>query len=531
MDALCIDQANKDERDKQILRMRSIFTIATRVLAWVPGTQEALWQQDRSTNGTISITASANQGQNTHNENEIEDILDNPYWSRMWIVQEFALAREVEILTQSEVVNEDKLQALLQNAVTRNDKRNSGRASKIMEIRSRCKKKADPTLIDLLLRTSANISERTHDRVFGILSLAKDDQSFLPEPSYRVSEEDLSMRMTRFYLRFSKDSHLDIILLGPYFAARNDLPSWCPHYFEFDQLPDDHRLFDYVQDVFDQAYSSHRQLFQATKGSVCDVKFKGENHRVLCCPASPLGKISSLGWVSSDRSRGDCLSDKPSVTFDASADEVAMGLWDLFWTVLRQDYRHHPPHQYGLSATDQDKNEDYGRCTYPYIYFMLLVFGGGGMDVEEAAPGAQWLSTNQRFIFGQRTLREHAMSMGLLFTHGPFWRWTESVMEMMKASATHKELDWERIHKPLKTIAEQHMRLMTLVTRDKCFIGLAHPNARQEDEVFLLSGCSVPVILRKIHESHQYSVVGDAIVPGAMFGDKWKGHDREVEIV
>jgi hypothetical protein len=267
------------------------------------------------------------------------------------------------------------------------------------------------------------------------------------------------------------------------------------------------------------------------------VRFETENHKVLCCLAFPLGAISSLGWVSSDTTRNAFLSDQPIKTFRAKSDEVAIGLWRLFSTLLQPDAQHHHPDQDGSSATDQNKTEDYRRCTYPYIYFMLLVFGGGGMHVEEAAAGgsdgwyAQWLSTNQLFMFGQQTLHNHAKSMGLVLKRGHFWKWAESVMDLLNASTKHKELHWKRIHKPLKIIAKQHMRLMTLATGEKGVIGLAHSAARQNDEVFLLSGCSVPVILRRIPGSHQYSVVGDAIVPGAMFGEKWQGHDREVEIV
>ena len=72
---------------------------------------------------------------------------------------------------------------------------------------------------------------------------------------------------------------------------------------------------------------------------------------------------------------------------------------------------------------------------------------------------------------------------------------------------------------PFRRMAEMNMRLMCL--DDQSFgIGWAALGSRLYDEVFLLPGCSVPVILRRKADG-KYEFVGDAIVIGAMENEIW----------
>jgi hypothetical protein len=62
------------------------------------------------------------------------------------------------------------------------------------------------------------------------------------------------------------------------------------------------------------------------------------------------------------------------------------------------------------------------------------------------------------------------------------------------------------------------LRLMT--TREG-YIGWAHPHAHPEDSVFLISGCTMPAILRKTSDPSRFTLVGHAYVDGFMDGRKW----------
>ena len=78
-------------------------------------------------------------------------------------------------------------------------------------------------------------------------------------------------------------------------------------------------------------------------------------------------------------------------------------------------------------------------------------------------------------------------------------------------------------------VLEDGLRLMEMGDGD---VGWAHPSARCGDIVVLLQGCTMPVILRKLVEPYSdnttFTVIGDAYVSGAMYGEYWTGKDGEL---
>ncbi|KAK3314503.1 heterokaryon incompatibility protein-domain-containing protein [Apodospora peruviana] len=61
------------------------------------------------------------------------------------------------------------------------------------------------------------------------------------------------------------------------------------------------------------------------------------------------------------------------------------------------------------------------------------------------------------------------------------------------------------------------------------YIGLMPLGARHGDEVWLLEGCPVPIMLRKTSTSGEYTVVGKAYVHGVMDGEYWTQPRGELE--
>jgi hypothetical protein len=79
-----------------------------------------------------------------------------------------------------------------------------------------------------------------------------------------------------------------------------------------------------------------------------------------------------------------------------------------------------------------------------------------------------------------------------------------------------------RVEQALAKILGNGMRLMTTKEGD---IGWAHPLALPNDGVFLLRGCSIPVILREVGGDRgqlDFQVIGDAYVHGIMHGELWQ---------
>ncbi|KAK3373047.1 heterokaryon incompatibility protein-domain-containing protein [Lasiosphaeria ovina] len=110
-DALCINQADDDEKGTQIQLMRRIYSDARVVRAWIDvnlgplaGPFEDLAQLGER-GGGMSLT-------DVHDHEywfPVADVFRHPYWRRIWIQQELVLAREVAVHCRRQVLSGEEL--------------------------------------------------------------------------------------------------------------------------------------------------------------------------------------------------------------------------------------------------------------------------------------------------------------------------------------------------------------------------------------------------------------------------------------
>ncbi|KAH6638780.1 heterokaryon incompatibility protein-domain-containing protein [Boeremia exigua] len=122
VDALCIDQANLNERSHQVLEMHRIYSQAWCVIAFLGET----WKGCDSAINLVDFIAShpdthwdsaSEQSINSHEFDvhslplfdSIIRLLASPWWSRVWTVQEFVLAQRVVFMCGHHEVKSDVL--------------------------------------------------------------------------------------------------------------------------------------------------------------------------------------------------------------------------------------------------------------------------------------------------------------------------------------------------------------------------------------------------------------------------------------
>ncbi|KAG9385707.1 HET domain containing protein [Pyrenophora tritici-repentis] len=106
VDALCIDQSQVKERNHQVSMMGRIYSGANYVIVWlgrVTPTLEKSWQLMNTTYLYFIKIA-------------IRDICERKYWTRVWAIQEFTLAKCVMIWCGSQAMDEEVLKWLLETA-------------------------------------------------------------------------------------------------------------------------------------------------------------------------------------------------------------------------------------------------------------------------------------------------------------------------------------------------------------------------------------------------------------------------------
>ena len=80
---------------------------------------------------------------------------------------------------------------------------------------------------------------------------------------------------------------------------------------------------------------------------------------------------------------------------------------------------------------------------------------------------------------------------------------------------------YEYVYNVIKAMRQSYDEGASLCLVAGNYLGWAHPNAKEDDEVILLQGCSVPVIVRPAGAAGRYRIIGDAYVDGVMAGEMW----------
>jgi hypothetical protein len=283
IDALCINQADVEERSLQVLRMTSIYRTAFHVVAWIgsetPG-QPNLQQYLKSSASLLRLDSQTSPG-----IGHFYDLLSRKYWRRMWIVQEVSVATDLWIVCGSSSVNwdtlcrvidlyeelerkkpyndnaklddsdsrarqvtsrahDDQLQirfswepvacsavdTIALQAVTVSTEDNLVKSydglKTFRDFRSLLAQQQTPIgFLEALKKTSAFLATDDRDRIYALLGLVHDGRSFFPTPDYKIGFDDLKTQMTRNFLHATKN--LDVLIAcGHRQVLDGCVPSW-----------------------------------------------------------------------------------------------------------------------------------------------------------------------------------------------------------------------------------------------------------------------------------------------------------------
>jgi Heterokaryon incompatibility protein (HET) len=197
-DAICINQADTEERNRQVSIMSFIYTRATRVVAWLgtknyyPSTAGLQIFRSMSLDWKVGQTqhfaaALAGEGKMRCSpkptRGTIVRIAESTYWTRLWIVQEVCLPRILVLVYGSELwAYEDFRQWGFLPAVGQSLPQSVvdifGATRRLLETRE--KKHTDiMTLESLIERFARSECSDLKDRVYGLLGCANDILPFV----------------------------------------------------------------------------------------------------------------------------------------------------------------------------------------------------------------------------------------------------------------------------------------------------------------------------------------------------------------
>lgn len=215
IDALSINQDDLIEKTRQLRIMPHIYRRAVTVAIFL---------------GTAHATASGSTP---------DSIINDPYWKRLWIIQEIAKARDIVVLLYDAMSWDDFISVYGQEA---------GGPAKLNELRQN-QYSGNSSLLHLVEKYSEALCRDPRDKVYGLVGLSSDGQGFPIDyaKSTRDVWADTMAFMGKQGLLKAEDNKLHIEF-GTKLWKWLDNPTGFKGVLQFDSLPGDEVIHDWRVD-------------------------------------------------------------------------------------------------------------------------------------------------------------------------------------------------------------------------------------------------------------------------------------------
>ncbi|KAN0117324.1 hypothetical protein V8E51_003301 [Hyaloscypha variabilis] len=309
---------------------------------------------------------------------------------------------------------------------------------------------------------------------------------------------------------------LDLVpLLGRGCNNVSELPSWTPSWFDFDQKSSERQLKYLAQRrprVENSKYGMEARKYAAAGDTMAKARFSNE---VLLTHAFLIDEVDGLSYTLSEGG-------KPLSFRNMSRS-------------FPEDNLYHDNESMVVAAAEALSRGMMKLCSFEPQVSLALVCGNLKLPLPGMDP--TW-DTSPFFVLSQNPLGSSLTNNYLRDGESHLSGLLKLLIQSIECEPHSQDIIcriwneteiWKSgdpfalIVKSVREILKDDMRFMTT---KKGYFGWAHPRAEQGDQIFLLPGCSVPVVLRTKVEGG-YTMVGDAYVQGIMFGELM-GDDQDV---
>ena len=248
IDQLCINQDDLDERSQQVQLMRYIYSNARRVLVWLGSDDNMQAKRAKELIGKINKVWYVQMGSSRFPKNEdlelqglplrealawkaLEQMFENPYFERIWVVQECRVASNLLILWGTEQISWTKLQHTMRwsqkNCAYFRDTVGLGSPalSRIPEALTavNC---TEEHWLNLLLVTRSHKASDPRDKIYALLGLFGRNGLSL-KPDYHKSAPEVFSDFVRKMM--PRLSTLEILSSAD-LTSLTELPLWAPRW-------------------------------------------------------------------------------------------------------------------------------------------------------------------------------------------------------------------------------------------------------------------------------------------------------------
>ncbi|KAI2626064.1 HET-domain-containing protein [Hypomontagnella submonticulosa] len=501
-DAICINQNDNDERGRQVGRMKDIYPKAEQVVIWLGEERE---ESDKGIAVALDIvetcrryiseggsleTISFNDKLAEKLFRKFRDssefgrllafakIIERLWFTRVWVVQELALATQATLFCGNSSISWPDLM----DAITARDRLNlwlsDHERNAYVFILERARQEwcagIPRNLLSILFRYRILDATDPRDKIFGLSALTKSELSETQalQPNYNIDTTELYTAVAKEILRHSSDLNLLSVPRRLFGAGPRNLPSWVPDWSNT-RLTAPLGLANY-SDINELA-------FAASKSSMSQVEFDTCSSS-LSVRGRCVDRIAAVGTVLR-------LEHLPRTNYHGIRIPKCAFVLDNWFRVAKV----RESEDYILGGPIRD------------AFVQTLVTESSDESIETLRQQLDILERNAAIV----------RWISLLPTFLPDWVVDRAVY------LAHAILFYDRTDQ--MTLAFR-INLSSLADRrvfrtDKGYIGLGPALAEVGDEVAVVKGAKVALVLRP-KESH-WTLQGDCFLKGIMRGEAY----------
>jgi hypothetical protein len=414
--------------------------------------------------------------------------LTTQYFNRMWTLQEAVVGNMVSVANGGLLINLPDIVRIIYYL------RSTGKISMstinmmttLWTINSTWRSGLRLRLQDLLFFCGTRKCFDPKDKVYALVGLTHDRMNLYLQPNYRLSMREIYANTTRYIV--SSEHSLEILCGGRTSTKPAELPSWTADFRYFGQKGAAPRLVDLngLENIYKASGSEmHINLsVQMATSSRWDILYVKGVH---------IGTVQTISQCEENREGFDQIQRRWNTALTQSKHRT--------WTDLKE----------------------LGKLSY-----LLTLYNSFYQAADEAADRTAFWSQNENAATQIKKLTEdwlehgndtHEVQMSYLITLlcgriTSHTRCTPSdLMELLRRASIRNSVGDAALLTLCRGL-EAGMRQRRLVITKEGSIGAATQEAQKGDEVCVLMGCSVPVILRKLRDCAEWMFVGECYLHG-----------------
>ncbi|XEV05006.1 hypothetical protein FSHL1_010293 [Fusarium sambucinum] len=568
IDALCINQDDIDERQCQVSAMDRVYGGADRVLIWLGAPTPDLMAGLKATERIAQVATRESKriiknqqfdfccrmedmesryGLAPLTMEEIDGLVSlfqYSWFSRVWIIQEVSLAKEADIFCDGFTISFDKIGYTaaflhLSGVIGAIFSKLSGagrsfhqldwyhlyRAEKIQMLREWCKgSRSTWTDVLSLIDMTAGIeveNMHTRDSVYGLWGVfqhvANEQGVTIPQhlmPNYNIPASQVLESIAAEILEATGDLTLLALVKDPVRRVTADLPSWCP---DFGPSTGMNSIFSPGFKSVTRPNASGTVRYGATR--------RGKAFKVY---GSHLGTVRLLGG-----------------SFEMV---ITAGVHDWVEILLKMDRTYAHTGQSSMEAFWRTLIWDHDFTNRPaklvdskaFESLVLMWIAGAfqktlhkdGLAAAERSFEAYRILDDLASHIPDSAFPSHAELKSLLVKLNLLSGPSEEVLSMSEQAAWIEDI--RNTGKTCFAVIGVTSRYRRPFLTDNGYLGSSCESTQAGDEVWVVSGCPVPLVLRKSgdHEGC-YTLIGESYVHGVMNGEAAEGTVawKEIDLV